>query len=149
MTGGDTVASSEPRDEPDAGGWVDPNLAEGRSRLLLFGGMGGLAFGTLFDVAALFWIGVAAAALAFALNTAGKLTHYARLSIPRDARLGLSASWLALALAVVALLANYAYARYGPGEGSFFWALAVGALGFALLHMAAQSKLLPTTDDRD
>ncbi|MFB6167332.1 MAG: hypothetical protein ABEJ43_00615 [Haloferacaceae archaeon] len=149
MSGGDTVAPAEAQDEPDADGWVDPGLAEGRSRLLLFGGMGGLAIGTFLDVAALFWLGVAGVGVAFALNTAGKLVHYGRLAIPRRGRIGLSASWLALALTVVALLSNYAYARYGPGEGSFFWALAVGALGFALLHMAAQSTYLPATEHED
>ncbi|RBI58704.1 hypothetical protein DMJ13_25505 [halophilic archaeon] len=93
------------------------------------------------------WGGVAIVTLGFLLNTSGKLVHYQRLSIPRGDQLKLSVSWLLLALTVVGLLTIYAYARYGSGEGSFFWTLAVAGIGFGLLHMAAQSLYLPATEE--
>ena len=125
---------------------IDPSTAAGRSRVLLFGGMGWLALGSFVDMAVVFWGGVGIVTLAFVLNTAGKLVHYRDLSIPRSDWLKLSASWTLLALTVVGLLANYAYARYGSGGGSFFWTLAVAGVGFGLLHMAAQSSYLPENE---
>ncbi|MFB6156614.1 MAG: hypothetical protein ABEJ34_02075 [Haloferacaceae archaeon] len=122
---------------------VSPGLAEGRSRLLLFAGLVGFAVGHLVDAPPVVWGGIALVAVAFAVNTAGKLTHYRRLSIPRGDRTKLAASWVLLAVTVVWLLAVYARARYGPGGGRFFWSLAAAGLGFGLLHMAAQSKYLP------
>lgn len=125
---------------------VDPRTTERRSRLLLFGGLGGLAIGNVLGTPLVTWGSVAILTLAFALNTAGKLVHYWDLSIPRADRLHLAASWTLLALTVVGLLMNYTYARYGPGNGSFFWALAVAGIGFGLLHLAAQSKYLPVSE---
>lgn len=125
---------------------ISPALAEGRSRLLLFGGMGTLGIAAVVDLSFVFWGGVAIVGLAFALNSAGKLSHYWGLSIPRNDRLKLSLSWLLLAVTVLALLANYGHARYGPGDGGFFWSLAVAGIGFGLLHMAAQSTYLPASE---
>lgn len=122
---------------------VNPSTAEGRSRIFLFGGMGWLAIGSVVDIALVVWGGVAIVGLAFGLNTAGKLAHYWKLPIQRSDRLKLSASWGLLTLTIIGLLINYAYTQYGPGEGSFFWALAVAGVGFGLLHMAAQSTYLP------
>lgn len=141
----DTDSLSQPSGNDSLMG-IDPRLAEGRSRLLLFGGLGGLAIGNILNVPLAVWGGVGVITLAFVLNTAGKLIHYRELSIPRADRLKLAASWVLLALTVVSLLTNYAYTRYGPGEGTFFWALAVAGVGFGLLHMAAQSKYLPMTE---
>jgi hypothetical protein len=138
VTGATTPPTAE---EPTAP--VDPGLAEGRSRLLMFGGMGVLAVGALVAEGVVVWAGVVASALAFALITDGKLDHYRGLASPAGHELRLSASWLALAATVVGLLANFAYAEYGPGDGSFLLALAVAGVGFALLHMAAQSTYLP------
>lgn len=125
---------------------VDPSRAEGWSRILLFGGLGWLALGTMVNMAVIFWGGVGIVGLAFALNTIGKLIHYANLPIPRADQVRLAVSWVLLAVTVVGLLANYAYARYGVGAGEFFWALAVAGVGFGLLHMAAQSMYLPETE---
>jgi hypothetical protein len=122
---------------------IDPSTAEGRSRLLLIGGMGWLGIGTAVDMALIVWGGVAIVTLAFGINTAGKLVHFRELSIPRTNWLTLSLSWILLALTVVGLVTTYAHARYGSGEGGFFWALAVAGVGFGLLHMAAQSIYLP------
>lgn len=55
---------------------VDPGTAEGRSRILLFGGLGCLAVGNLVDASLVVWGGVGVVVLAFVLNTAGKLVHY-------------------------------------------------------------------------
>jgi hypothetical protein len=126
---------------------VDPGLAEGRSRLLLFAGMGVLAVGALVAEGSVVWAGVVAIALAFALNTAGKLVHYRGLSIPAGHKLRLSASWLALAATVVGALGTFAHTRYGAGDDGFLLPLALAGVGFALLHMAAQSKYLPATVD--
>jgi hypothetical protein len=125
---------------------LDPGLAEGRSRLLLFVGLGALGVGHLVDASLAVWSGVAVVAAAFALNTAGKLTHYRTLPIPGAHRAALAASWLLLAACVVALLANYAAARFGGGDGGYFWALAVAGFGFGLLHVAAQSTYLPASE---
>ncbi|WP_227380964.1 hypothetical protein [Haladaptatus halobius] len=126
---------------------LNPSTAEGRSQILLFGGLGWLAIGNIVDIALIVWSGVAIVTLAFILNTSGKLVHYQQLSIPRSDRLKLSVSWLLLALTVVGLLTTYASARYSSGEGNFFWPLAVAGIGFGLLHMAAQSLYLPTTEE--
>ncbi|MFC4451139.1 MULTISPECIES: hypothetical protein [Halorussus] len=132
--------------ENDSRTYVNPSTAEGWSRLGLFFGMGFFAIGNLLEMVAVVWGGTVMIAGAFTLNTAGKLAHYWSLSIPRAEQVKLSASWILLALTVVGLLLNYSYARYGPGEASFFWSFAVAGLGFGLLHMAAQSKYLPVTE---
>lgn len=136
---------------PDGGSvaGLTPGVAEGRSRLLLFAGAGVLAVGHLVEASLAVWIGVGVVAVAAALNTVGKLVHYRRLPVPRGDRRKLAASWLLVAATLVGLLANYAYARYGPGEGRFFWTLAVAGIGFGLLHMAAQSKYLPAARTGD
>jgi hypothetical protein len=126
---------------------IDPGLAEGRSRLLLFVGLGALGVGHLADAALAVWCGVAVVVAAFALNTAGKLAHYRGLSVPVSHRATLGGSWLLLAATVVGLLADYAYARYGPGDGAFFWSLAVAGVGFALLHLGAQATYLPPSGE--
>lgn len=140
------MTETEPLTQPtdtDSKFRIDPCTAEGRSRLLLMGGMGWLAIGTLVDVALVVWGGVLIIAGAFALNTVGKLVHYRDLPISQADRVTLSATWLLLAATVVSLLTNYAYTRYGPGAGRYFWALAVAGIGFGLLYMAAQSLYLP------
>lgn len=126
---------------------IEPSTAEGRGRLLLMGGMGWLAIGTIVDMALIVWGGIAIIAGAFALNTAGKLVHYHELPIPGDHEAKLAVSWLLLGLTIIGLLVNYAYSRYGAGDGSYFWALAVAGVGFGLLHMAAQSMYLPEESD--
>ncbi|MFC7164731.1 hypothetical protein M0R89_21725 (plasmid) [Halorussus limi] len=138
--------NTEPVSQSTGGGSivnVNPSTAEGRSRVLLFGGLAWLALGHLVDIALVVWGGVGLIAVAFALNTAGKVVHYRSLSIPSRDHLTLSATWTLLAVTVVALLANFAHTRYGPGDGAYFWSLAVAGVGFGLLHMAAQSKYLP------
>ncbi|MFB6308662.1 MAG: hypothetical protein ABEH35_04960 [Haloarculaceae archaeon] len=92
------------------------------------------------------WGSLAVVTVAFALNTAGKLVHYYRLPVSRSARLQLSVSWVALAVTIVALLGTYALARYGSGDGAFFWSLALAGFGFGLLHMAIQSRCLDSVD---
>lgn len=126
---------------------IDPATAEGRGRLLLMGGMGWLAIGTFVDMALIVWGGVVIISGAFALNTAGKLVHYHELPIPGDDEAKLAVSWLLLGLTIIGLLANYVYSRYGAGDGSYFWTLAVAGVGFGLLHMAAQSMYLPEESD--
>lgn len=126
--------------------YVDPSTAEGRSRVLLFGGLAWLALGHLVDMTIIIWGGVGIIAIAFVLNTTGKVVHYRSLSIPSRDQLTLSATWTLLAVTVVGLLANFAHTRYGPGDGSYFWSLAVAGVGFGLLHMAAQSKYLPESE---
>lgn len=126
---------------------IDPGFAEGRSKLLLFAGMGALAIGTMVDSGPVFWGGVAIVGMAFLLNTVGKLRHYGELPIPTGDRLKLTASWVLVVTSVVGLLANYAYTRYGPGNGTFFWSLAAASVGFGLIHLAAQSRYLPVEDD--
>lgn len=128
---------------------IDPGTAEGRGRLLLMGGMGGFAIGTLADVAPVVWGGVCLIGVAFALQTAGKLVHYHDRPIPRSDEAKLAASWLLVAVTIGGLVANYAYARYGPGDGRYFYALAVAGIGFGLLHMAAQSAYLPNPEKSD
>lgn len=125
---------------------IDPSTAEGRSRLLLFGGLALLSVGHLVELSTVALGGVATVALAFALNTAGKLVHYRRLPVPSRDRLILSVSWVLLAATVVGLLANFVYTRYGAGGGAYFWSLAVAGVGFGLLHMAAQSIYLPESE---
>lgn len=123
-----------------------PPLAEGWSRLALFAGLGLLAVGHLLGVPAVVWGSVAVLVVAFGLNTAAKLLHYRGLAVPRRDRLALATSWVLLAVTVLGVIVNYAYTRYGPGDGSFFWALGVAGFGFGLLHMAAQSTYLPDED---
>lgn len=140
------MSDAEPAAQSSGGGSfmsVTPSIAEGRSRILLFGGLGGFAIGNAVSILPVVWGGLGVVVLAFGLNTAGKLSHYGELPIPLSDRVKLSASWVLLALTVVGLIANYAYTRYGPGGGDFFWSLAVAGIGFGLLHMAAQSKYLP------
>ncbi|WP_435182066.1 hypothetical protein [Halorussus sp. AFM4] len=143
------MTNTEPaarQSETDSHAYVNPSTAEGWSRLGLFFGMGFFAIGNLLEMVAVVWGGTAMIACAFILNTAGKLAHYWGLSISRAERVKLSASWLLLMLTVVGLLTNFSYARYGPGEPSFFWSFAVAGIGFGLLHMAAQTKYLPATE---
>ena len=128
---------------------IKPSLAAGWSKLGLFVGLGVLAVGHLVDIPAVVWGGVTLVALALGLNTVAKVGHYWGLGIPRRDRLLLSASWLVLAVTVLGVIANYAYAQYGPGDGSFFWSLAVAGLGFGLLHMAAQSIYLEGVAETD
>ena len=125
---------------------VNPSTAEGRSRALLFGGLAWLALGHLVDIGMVVWGGIAVVTGAFVLNTAGKLSHYRNLPIPPRNQLALTATWTLLGLSVVGLLVNFAYTRYGPGNGSYFWSLAIAGIGFALLHMAAQSSYLPASE---
>lgn len=121
---------------------VNPSTAEGRSRVALFGGLTLLALGHLVNVGTVVWGGIAVVIGAFILNTAGKIVHYRGQPIPPRNRLILTATWGLLGLTVVGLLMNFAYSRFGPGNGSYFWSLAVAGIGFALLHMAAQSNYL-------
>jgi len=130
-------------------GALNPSLAEGRSRIVLFVGMGGLALGTLFDATPVVWAGLVLILVAFALNTLGKLVHYRNLPISEVEQLVLSLSWLLLAASVLGVLAVFVAARYGPGGGSFFWPLADGSVGFSLLHMAAQGTYLPESEVQD
>lgn len=122
---------------------VEPSTAEGRSQLLLFGGLGWLAIGHLVDAGVVVLGGVVIVTAAFSLNTAGKVVHYRSLPVSTRSRLLLTGTWVALASTVVGLLAIFARARYGAGDGAFFWSLAVAGIGFGLLHMAAQSSYLP------
>lgn len=125
---------------------INPGTAEGRSRALLFGGLLWLALGHLVDMAIVIWGGVGIIAIAFVLNTAGKVVHYRALPIPSRDQLTLSVTWTLLAVTVVALLANFAHTRYGPGDGAYFWSLAAAGVGLGLLHMAAQSIYLPESE---
>lgn len=127
---------------------IDPSTAEGRSRLLLFGGLAWLAIGHLVDMSMIVWGGVGIVTAAFLLNTAGKVVHYRSLPIPSRNQLTLSVSWTLLAVTVVVLLANFTHTRYGAGDGAYFWSLAVAGVGFGLLHMAAQSMYLPESEVR-
>ncbi|MFB6244074.1 MAG: hypothetical protein ABEH80_08220 [Halobaculum sp.] len=127
---------------------VNPSTAEGRSRLLLFGGLTLLAVGHVVDTSLVVWGGVGVTVVAFALNTAGKLVHYRELPISSRDRLALSATWALLAVTVAGLLVNFAHTRYGSGDGAYFWSLAVAGVGFGLLHMAAQSTYLPESEDQ-
>ncbi|WP_435195488.1 hypothetical protein [Natronomonas sp. EA1] len=142
-----TAASID--DTTGATPWVDPALAEGRSKLLLFGGLGCLGVATLVNVAPVFWLGLVVVTLAFGLNTVGKLLHYRTLPVAARDRLVLSLSWVLLAGTVVTLLATFALARYAGREPRFFWSLAVAGIGFGLLHMAAQSTLIPASVAKD
>ncbi|MFB6281129.1 MAG: hypothetical protein ABEH40_03825 [Haloferacaceae archaeon] len=126
---------------------LTPELAAGWSRLVLFVGMAGLAVGALADAAPVVWAGVGAVVVALCLTTVGKLRHYRGLPVSRRDRALLAASWVLVAVTVAALLADFAAARYGPGNGRFFAALAAAGFGFGLLHMAAQSKYLPANGD--
>lgn len=144
MTNTESIPNSAGNESPVD---IDPGLAEGRSRLILFAGLGFLAIGAIFGVTPVVWSGVVLVGGAFALNTAGKLKHYWELPIPFSDRLILSASWLFLAMTVVGFLVNYVYARYGSGEANFFWSLVVASVGFGLLHMAAQSMYLPESQN--
>lgn len=126
-----------------AGNWIDPRFAEGRSRIVLFVGMGGLGLGTTFSLPAVSLGGIALIVVAFTLNTAGKLVHYGDLGLSLRRQAALVSSWCSLATAVVGLLATYALTRYWAFTGQYFWSLAVAAVGFGLLHMAAQSRYLP------
>lgn len=125
---------------------INPSTAEGRSRALLFGGLVWLALGHLVDMAVIIWGGVGIIAIAFGLNSAGKVVHYWTLPIPSRDQFVLSATWTLLAVIVVGLMANFAHTRYGPGDGAYFWSLAVAGVGFGLLHMAAQSIYLPESE---
>lgn len=122
---------------------LDPGLAEGRSKLALFVGLGGLGVGSLVHSKPVFLGSVSLMGLAFVLNTAGKLRHYWGLPIPTSAQVKLTASWLLLGGTVLTLLGTYTSARYLGGDGGFFWPLAVAGFGFGLLHMVAQSRHLP------
>lgn len=123
---------------------IDPGFAEGRSRLVLFGGTGWLALGHLVDIAFVLWGGVAIVAGAFALNTAGKLVRYRVLSLPTADRLKLGATWVFLVAAAVGLLASYAHGRTDDGAVRLFWSSGLAGVGFGLLHVAARSLYLPS-----
>ena len=125
---------------------INPSTAEDRSRALLFGGLAWLAIGHLVDMGLIVWGGLAIVTAAFVLNTVGKVVHYRDLPVPSRDQLVLSATWGLLALTVVGLMANFAYTRYGSGDGAYFWPLAVAGIGFGLLHMAAQSSYLPGSE---
>lgn len=128
---------------------VNTGVAQGWSKLVLFVGLALLAVSHLADISAVVWGGVALIALALGLNTVAKVGHYWELGIPPKDRLILSVSWLLLAVTVLGMIVNYVYTRYGPGNGSFFWSLAVAGLGFGLLHMAAQSIYLEGVTETD
>jgi len=144
MNNADTKPESRPG-ETNSIISINPSTAEGRSRAVLLGGMGWLALGSFLKMSFVFWGGVLIVSLAFLVNTAGKFVHYRELPITRGDRLKLTASWTLLSLTVLALILNYAITRYGPGNGDYFWSLAVAGIGFGLLHMAAQSMYLPNT----
>lgn len=144
------MTETKPTTEPSESGGpmgITPGLAEGRSRLLLFVGLAGFAIGNLVSASLVTRGATGTVAVALGLNTVGKLTHYRSLSISRSDRAKLAVSWVLVALTVVGLLTNYTYARYGSGDGSFFWSLAAAGLGFGLLHMAAQSEYLPPAEE--
>ncbi|MDZ7746963.1 MAG: hypothetical protein U5K28_10820 [Halobacteriales archaeon] len=44
-------------------------------------------------------------------------------------------------------MTTFVRTRYGSGDGAYFWSLAVAGIGFALLHMAAQSMYLPGSNE--
>lgn len=143
------MAGTDPTSTADSTGSlaaIDPGLAEGRSRIFLFVGMGGLGLGSLLEMAPAVWAGALLVLIAFSLNTVGKLTHYRELPVPPRQRLALAASWTLLALSAVGSLVVFVSSRYGPRQGSFFWPLAIAAVGFSLLHMGAQSTYLPESE---
>lgn len=146
MTMTDNTESVPSSTGGDSFAMINPSTAEGRSRVLLFGGLAWLAIGHFVDMSIIIWGGVGIIAIAFSLNTAGKVIHYRSLPIPSRDQLTLSATWTLLAVTVVGLLANFAHTRYGPGDGAYFWSLAVAGVGFGLLHMAAQSIYLPENE---
>lgn len=127
----------------------DPSTAQGRSRLVLVLGMIGFGVGSLLDAKAVVWGSVTLVAIAFALNTAGKLVHYRELEIPHEKRVALATSWVLLSVAVVGLVADYAYFLYGPGSGDFFWPLGLVGLGLAVFHRKAQTEYLDDVDGPD
>lgn len=128
---------------------VDPGLAEGRSRLTLFVGVLGLATATWISDGRVAWASLAVIVVAFALNTAGKVRHYGECPIDRRQRGLLVATWTLQSLLAVAVLVQFVALRYGGGQGQYVWALAVGAIGFALLHRAAQSTYLGELETPD
>ncbi|MFB6250592.1 hypothetical protein [Halobellus sp.] len=142
----DNTESVTTSTDEDSVGMIDPSTAEGRSQLLLFGGLACLAVGHLIELSVLAWSGAGIVTVAFVLNTAGKIVHYRDLPIPSRDQLILSATWSLLAVIVVGLLVNFAHTRFGSGDGAYFWSMAVAGVGFGLLHMAAQSKYLPESE---
>ncbi|MFB6294090.1 MAG: hypothetical protein ABEH60_07505 [Halonotius sp.] len=144
----DPSTTTDPTSDQDEETLLDPELAEGRSRLLLFAGMGAFGIGTLLGMATAIVVGSAIIGSAFLLNTAGKLSHYRSLPIPQREKAILSGLWLALATTVLGALGTLLLSRYGSGSGAFFWPFTVGSIGFALLQMAAQGSYLPEDAQR-
>lgn len=126
---------------------IDPGLAIGRSRLVLFVGMVGYGLGTFVSSMPVVLAGVVLVCLAFGLNTVGKLVHYHGLSIPGRERVLLGLSWVLLAATMVALVAHVAHARYSPGGAEYAPPLGVTALGFAAVHKLTQKLYTPETAD--
>lgn len=122
---------------------IDPRFAEGRSRLVLFGGVWWLALGEAVGIGPVLWGGVAIVAAASAVNTAGKLARYRDLPIPTGDRLKLGATRTLLALALVGFLASYAHGRTDDGVVRLLWSSGLAGVGFGLLHVAARSLYLP------
>lgn len=95
------------------------------------------------DWPALAWGGVALAVVAMTVNTAGKFARYARLSIPREQRLGVMAAWLLLVATIAGLVVDYTYSRLTPGYESRFWALVIATAGFAAVYWGLRTRYVP------
>lgn len=122
---------------------MDAGLVVGRSRLVLFAGLVGLAVGLAVSVAPLAWVGVALVALAFGANTVAKVQHYRDLPIGADARTKLVTTWIFFAVFVVALVVDAVASRTLAGYEGYFWVFVGMSVLLGGAYWVFQLRYLP------
>lgn len=126
---------------------MDLGRVMGIGRWGIIGGLLLTSLAFVLNAPILAWTGTAVVGLGLVVNTAGKFVRYGRLSIPTGERLAVMGAWLLLVLTIGGLVVDYTASRLVPGYRGRFWALVIGAAGFAAIYWGLRLRFVPGEPD--
>lgn len=122
---------------------MEPSHVLGWSRLIQMAATFALILGALLGMLWLATLGGAGLGLALIGSGVAKVRHYRTLPIESRERYILAASWLAVIIGVVALIAGFLVRRFNIAESPIsVFVLGIAALGFAMIHYGLQRSWL-------
>lgn len=124
---------------------MDASHLAGYSRIGLFLGVLVAAVGVYAALEPVGWLGVGVVALAFAGNLLAKVRHYQAVEMTPAARTRIVATWGALALTTVVMVAFGVAVQFGAPYDRYFWVSAGVALVLLVAHRVVRGASLPAS----